>query len=243
MPRGCRPPGPLYIWQPDGREDEKPHQSIQDHLQDVPGSTSQRLSRGQCRGENVTFDSWRSRRCSLLNILSYFCICAGNGGYQTFHREAASPHQWRVNSGVATKPTQHHQSLFGLDSSETPLTPGATDLLDNKTAATHRARQDWGYNVLARERHDCNDAASWPGVTHSLQCYSRVTLVAFVKLFAIETSIGITRATLYGLIPYLTINGLLLNVLFYQCSLFVVVMEQVYQSIRRFLLTFIASSF
>lgn len=149
MPRGCRPPGPLYIWEPDGREDEKPHQSIQDHLQDVPGSTSQRLSRG-------------------------------NGGYQTFHREAASSHQWRVNSGVAAQPAQHHQSLFGLDSSETPLTPGTTDWLDNKTAATHRARQDWGYNALAHERHDCNDAASWPGVTHSLQCYSRVTLVAWL---------------------------------------------------------------
>lgn len=73
---------------------------------------------------NVTFKSYRglphsacpevsvekshvwlwSSSCFLYYIYILLCICAGNGGHQTIHREAASSHQWWVNSGVAADP-------------------------------------------------------------------------------------------------------------------------------------------
>lgn len=62
-----------------------------------------------------------SSSCVLHVVL--FCICAGNGGCQTIHREAASSHQRRMSSGAAAHTHSTIRVLRLFDSSETPWTP------------------------------------------------------------------------------------------------------------------------
>lgn len=175
MPRWRRPAGPLHVWQPDSREDEEPYQSRQRHLQVVSGSTSQRLSRGEC-GLRRSLTLISSRRSVFYVSLLY----AGNGGCQAIHREAASSHQRWMNAGASA----HANSAIVLSTAATRRlggTRGITDLLDNKThAATHRSRQDWSYYMLTWKRHAWHAAASWPGATHNPPFYSRVTVVAWL---------------------------------------------------------------
>lgn len=183
MSRGCRPPGPLYIWQPDSREDEKPRQPCQRHLQVISGSTSQRLSRGQCGKSHIWH--WISSFCSVSFIcfcffFFFFCISAGNGGHQTFHREAASSHQWWMNSQMAAHLHSTIRVLWAWPQWDSVDLRNHWFTWQENHAATHRARQDWGYYTSAQKRHDWNNAASWPGATHNPQCYSRVTLVAWL---------------------------------------------------------------
>lgn len=114
----------------------------------VFGSQTAEKMKSLINPANITFKSYRGlphSACPEVSVgkvtlhsgaLVMFCvtypvlffICAGNGGCQTIHREAASSHQRWVNSGGAA---QQHQSPLG--SSETSWTPGNTDLLDNKT--------------------------------------------------------------------------------------------------------------
>lgn len=109
----------------------------------------------------------------------WFVLHTGNGGRQEIHREAPSSHQRRVDSGGVA---QRHGGLPGLDWGQAPRSRGTTDLLDDPTTLL-LTEPDWT-GASARERHECNNAASWLRATHSRRCYRKRNISWLLKLFA-----------------------------------------------------------
>lgn len=116
------------------------------------------LSHSACPEVSVGKATFHSEAPVLYWIyLIWFCMCAGNGGCETIHREAASSHRrWMI--------LELHSTVRVL------RTPWTTFYLTINHAATHRAGPDWG-SMLTRERLITkNNAVSWPGATHNPQC-------------------------------------------------------------------------
>lgn len=107
------------------------------------------------------------------------CCHTGNGGREEIHREAPSSHQRRIDwRGAARRRPQ----LPGLDWDEAPWSRVTTDWLDDPTKLL-LTEPDWT-GASARERHECNGAASWIRATHSRQCYRTSNISWLLKLFA-----------------------------------------------------------
>lgn len=108
-----------------------------------------------------------------------FCCHTGNGGREEIHRKSPSSHQRRIDWRGAA---QRRRQLPGLDWDEVPWSRGTTDLLDDPTKLL-LTESDWT-GASARERHECNGAASWIRATRSRQCYRKSNISWLLKLFA-----------------------------------------------------------
>lgn len=163
MPRGRRPPGALYVWQPDSGEDEKPHQPSQRHLQDVSGSTSQRLSGGQCGGK-VTFDSGCCVLCCIFSFIP--CLCRkwwmSNDSSRSIFLPSAS-----CELGSSRTTAQHHQGPLG--STPVRLRGLLTYLTIKPRCCCSWSQTGLGLHVKPGRGMTINNAVSWPGATNNPQ--------------------------------------------------------------------------
>lgn len=156
MPRGGWPSGPLRIWKPDSREDEKPHQSCQRYLQGIPGSTSQRLSRGWF-GKSLMW----SRVFSCVSVLYTSCFCFAPlqemVDIKRFIEKQlpAVSDEWKLECRAnRTAPSES----FGVDSVDSRN----RRLTWQNHAAAHRARRCGGCCTAAQNRHNWSDVALHP---------------------------------------------------------------------------------
>lgn len=149
------------------------------------GSQTAEKMKSLINPSNVTFKSYRGlihSACPEVSVEGNVCTSCAPAVLSYVWCKIFCPHRkWWMSRNLSR--SSFLQSVMsklqrsctapweppGLDASEALWTWGTTDLLDDQTKLL-LLEPDWT-GATARERHECNDAASWLRATHSRQCY------------------------------------------------------------------------